>query len=162
MKLKNIVSALLLTICLSTLNSCKEDTKTKSSTLKQEIKFTKEGILKLKKADGSTIKEIEIEIADNDYERETGLMYRKTMLENRGMLFIMETEKPQNFYMKNTKIALDIIYINSKKEIVSISKNAAPLNEASLPSNYPAKYVLELNAGLSDKWEIAVGDTASW
>jgi uncharacterized membrane protein (UPF0127 family) len=60
--------------------------------------------------------------------------------------------------MKNTKIPLDIIYINADKKIVSIQKNAKPLDETSLPSEAPAKYVLEINAGLSDQWNLQSGD----
>ena len=61
--------------------------------------------------------------------------------------------------MKNTKIPLDIIYIDEDKTIVSFQKNAKPFDETSLPSNAPAKYVLEVNAGLSDQWQLEVGDS---
>jgi hypothetical protein len=60
--------------------------------------------------------------------------------------------------MKNTEFALDIIFINSDHEIVSIQKNAKPFDKSSLPSDAPAKYVLEINAGLSDQWGLEVGD----
>ena len=66
------------------------------------------------------------------------------------MLFIFDDEKERYFYMKNTKIPLDIIYINSNKTIVSFQKSAKPFDESSLPSNAPAQYVLEINAGLVD------------
>ena len=61
-------------------------------------------------------------------------------------------------YMKNTKIALDIIYIDASSKVVSIQKNTQPFNKASLPSNFPAQYVLEINAGLSDEWNLKPGD----
>jgi len=61
--------------------------------------------------------------------------------------------------MKNTKIPLDIIYIDETMSIVSFQKNAKPFDETSLPSNLPAKYVLEVNAGLSDEWQLSVGDS---
>jgi uncharacterized membrane protein (UPF0127 family) len=64
--------------------------------------------------------------------------------------------------MKNTKIPLDIIYINADKKIVSIQKNAKPFDETSLPSEAPAKYVLEINAGLSDKWNLESGDNMDY
>ena len=60
--------------------------------------------------------------------------------------------------MKNTKIPLDIIYIGDKLQIVSFQKNAKPFDETSLPSEAPAKYVLEINAGLSDEWQLEIGD----
>jgi uncharacterized protein len=62
------------------------------------------------------------------------------------------------FYMKNTYIPLDIIYLDKDNVIVSIQENAKPLDETSLPSGVPAQYVLEINGGLSQQWSIAVGD----
>ena len=64
--------------------------------------------------------------------------------------------------MKNTHIPLDIIYIDSNKKIVSIQKNAKILNENGLPSEGPAQYVLEVNAGLSDQWNVSKGDSIEW
>ena len=77
---------------------------------------------------------------------------------NEGMLFIFKDEQPRSFYMKNTLIPLDIIYLNKDKAVVSIQKNAKPLDESSLPSEQPAMYVLEVNAGLSELWKISNGD----
>lgn len=141
--------------------SCKE--KTTEKVLTQEVTFKKEGELQLKKATtDSLIVSLEIEIADDEYQTQTGLMYRKSMLDNRGMLFIFEDESPRSFYMKNTEFGLDIIYINKAQEIVSIQKNAKPLDQSSLPSNEPATYVLEVNSGLSDQWNLQPGDRIEW
>ena len=138
--------------------SCKEKTST-SEVKSVEVKFKKEGELTLYKSEtDSIIATLDIEIADDDYQTETGLMYRKSMASNRGMLFIFPDTDYRAFYMKNTEFPLDIIYINDKKEIVSIQKNAKPGDETSLPSEAPAKYVLEVNAGLSDSWELEKGD----
>ncbi|MGV6828133.1 MAG: DUF192 domain-containing protein [Flavobacteriales bacterium] len=138
--------------------SCKE-TKNEKKVLTKEITFTHEGNLKLKKAvTDSVLATLEIEIADDDYQTQTGLMYRKSMKKNRGMLFIFEEEKPHSFYMKNTEIPLDIIFINSQKKVVSIQKNAKPFDKTSLPSKGPAQYVLEVNAGLCDQWNLMTGD----
>jgi len=89
-------------------------------------------------------------------------MYRKTMEENQGMLFIFPDAQVRSFYMKNTEIGLDIIYINADKQIVSFQKNAIPFDVTSLPSVVPAQFVLEINAGLSNRWNIEVGDKISW
>lgn len=138
--------------------SCREENKSSSTdTIQQIVIFKKEGTLSIKKAD-SIITEFDIEIADDEYQRETGLMYRNSMAKHEGMLFIFEDEDFRNFYMRNTRFPLDIIYISSNKRIVSFQKNAQPRNEASLPSNTPAKYVLEINAGLSDQLGLEVGD----
>lgn len=137
------------------IQSCKEEQKTVKPLV---IEFKKEGVLVLKKANDSIIKQLDIEIADDDYQTQTGLMYRDEMGQDQGMLFVFPEAELHSFYMKNTKIALDIIYIDADKNIVSFQKNAQPFSENSLPSNVPAKYVLEINAGLSDAWQLEVGD----
>ena len=138
--------------------NCKEEAKSTKSITK-EITFTKEGEIKLVKAKtDSVIKILDLEIAETEYETQTGLMYRHSMKDNQSMLFIFKNEQPRSFYMKNTEFPLDIIYFNKKKEIVSIQKNAKPYDKTSLPSNRPVLYVLEVNAGLSDKWGLEVGD----
>ena len=135
--------------------NCKEEKKTIQQT---KIVFKKEGELTIYKASDSTNISFDIEIADTDFDVQTGLMYRDSMENNQGMLFVFNDEKERYFYMKNTKIPLDIIYINSDKEIVSIQKNAKPFDESSLPSNAPAKYILEMNAGLVNQLSISIGD----
>ena len=144
------------------LGSCKDASDANKSVTTTEISFTKEGDLTIVKPDSIGSIQIDIEVADNDYERQTGLMYRNSMEEKQGMLFIMDQERQQAFYMKNTRFPLDIIYVGSDQKVVSIQKNAQPLNTSSLPSGAPAKYVLELNGGLTDKWNIKPGDSVSW
>ncbi|MGN7514446.1 MAG: DUF192 domain-containing protein [Allomuricauda sp.] len=152
------VVLLALTIVLA---SCK--TESKRSIKTENITFTKEGELAVLSTETDSIKaNFDIEIAETEYETQTGLMYRKSMREDRGMLFIQPTESLQYFYMKNTEIPLDIIYINSEMKIVSFQKNAEPFNEDTLPSNAPAKYILEINAGLSDQLGLQVGDSISF
>lgn len=150
-----LVIILALSACCLQLQSCKEEQKTVKPLV---IEFKKEGELVLKKANDSIIKKLDIEIADDDYQTQTGLMYRDHLGEDEGMLFVFPEADYHSFYMKNTKIALDIIYIDSNKKIVSFQKNAEPYSKSSLPSNVPAQYVLEINAGLSDKWNLEVGD----
>lgn len=124
-----------------------------------EPKFTKEGELWFADNESQdTILKIDIEIADNASETQYGMMYRKHMDPNTGMLFFMDSERQQSFWMKNTYVSLDIIYINSNFEIVSIQKNAEPLNTQSLPSEGPALYVLEVIGGFSDTHGIGKGD----
>jgi len=101
---------------------------------------------------------LDIEIADDDEERMRGLMDRQNLPDNAGMLFIFPNDGPRSFWMKNTFISLDIIYINSRKEIVSIQKYTQPKSTYSIPSEKPAMYVLEVNAGFTDKYRINPGD----
>ena len=152
------VAILAFTIVLA---SCK--TESKKSIKTETIAFTKEGELTVLSTETDSLKaNFDIEIAETEYETQTGLMYRKSMKQDRGMLFIQPTESLQYFYMKNTEIPLDIIYINSGMKIVSFQKNAEPFNEETLPSNAPAKYILEINAGLSDELGLQVGDSISF
>lgn len=143
-------------------SSCKESEKQVKSITK-EIVFSKEGELVLKKANTDSIyKTLDIEIAETEYETQTGLMYRHSMEDNQAMLFIFEKQQSRSFYMKNTEFPLDIIYINKEKEIVSIQKNAKPFDNTSLPSDAPVLYVLEIKGGLSDLWGIENGDFIEW
>lgn len=143
------------------LGSCKDDSKKEIKT--ETISFTKEGELNIFKiASDSTSVAFDIEIAENEYETQTGLMYRSSMKDNQGMLFIFPNVSTRSFYMKNTEFPLDIIYIGENKKIVSFQKNAKPYDESSLPSEAPAKYVLEVNAGLSDKMGLQVGDSIAY
>ncbi|RZP15628.1 MAG: DUF192 domain-containing protein [Flavobacteriales bacterium] len=146
---------------LSGVQSCDQKVK-KSISITKEINFSKEGELTLRKTNDSIFKTLDIEIAQTDYETQTGLMYRKSMEEHQGMLFIFQEEQPRSFYMKNTEFSLDIIYINKKKEVVSIQKNTIPYDKNSLPSGEPVLYVLEIKAGLSDRWGIEIGDSVRW
>ncbi|MEP0265532.1 DUF192 domain-containing protein [Dokdonia sp.] len=156
--IKRILGILLIAILIT---SCKKNTE-EGSIVSSEIPFTKEGTLTLTKADGSLIKKIDIEFAEDDYERETGLMHRSSMKPLQGMLFIQDEERLQNFYMKNTLISLDLIFIDSNKKVVSFAENAKPLDLTSLPSQVPAKYILEINGGLSEDWIIEIGDSVEW
>jgi hypothetical protein len=122
-----------------------------------EIEFKKEGELYLLKS-GDSIKKLDIEIAENQYEHETGLMYRQSMKGTQGMLFIYPEEAMRSFYMKNTYIPLDIIFYSKDSSVVSFQENARPKDETSLPSYKPAKFILELNAGKVKEWNIEVGD----
>lgn len=126
---------------------------------KTEIQFKKEGELSfVDKESKQVIKSIDIEIAETEYERALGLMYRYSMSEDVGMLFVMELEEKQSFWMKETYISLDIIYLNKELEIVKIHKNVQPLSEESIPSIRKAKYVIEVVGGFCDKLNIEEGD----
>ncbi|CDF80465.1 conserved hypothetical protein (DUF192) [Formosa agariphila KMM 3901] len=157
---KFIVPALLMG--LATLHfSCKDEKKVNIAPT--EISFKKEGELTLYKAKtDSVIKRLNIEIADTEYDRETGLMYRSSMKTNNAMLFVFPNEEQRSFYMKNTQIALDIIYIGENQNIVSIAKYAKPMDDASILSYKPAMYVLEVNAGLADAWQLKAGDSIAF
>ncbi len=125
--------------------------------INREISFKEDLKVRIIDSTGKEIANFNTELADDEYKRQTGLMYRKKMQNNQAMLFVFKNEEPRYFYMKNTFIPLDIIYINRNKEIVSWVENAKPLDETSLPSHLPAQYVLEIKGGLIDQLGIKKG-----
>lgn len=156
----NFSTLILVLLIAMGVSSCKDDKKTIKPT---QVSFTKEGELTIHKTTTDSTKVvIDIEIADTEYETQTGLMYRNSMEASQGMLFVFDDASERSFYMKNTKIPLDLIFIDANKTLVSFQKNAKPFDESSLPSNAPAKYVLEVNAGLVDTWKLSVGDSISY
>lgn len=138
------------------LTSCADESK-ESSIETPEITFEREGEMELMKEE-EVIKTLEIEIADTPYEWETGLMYRESLGEDQGMLFVYPQEGPRSFYMKNTYIPLDLIFYNKDSVVVSYYENAVPMDLTPIPSNAPAQYILEVNAGKVDEWNIETGD----
>lgn len=96
-------------------------------------------------------KRYSVEIADTDAERERGLMFRDVLASGRGMLFVHDREDPQAYWMKNTRIPLDILYFDNARKLVSQQRDVPPcsLGDACppYPSQAPTRYVLELNAG---------------
>lgn len=126
------------------------------------INFVKQGELSFTNANGKFISKIDIEIADDDAKRANGMMYRSKNEENQGMLFIFEEEGPQSFWMHNTVLPLDIIYVNANNEIVNIHKNTTPFSDQSYRSAGPAQFVVEVNSGYCDKYGIEAGDKVVW
>ena len=99
-----------------------------------------------------------VEVAKTIEERRIGLMYRKKLLNNEGMLFIFPREKIIQLWMKNTYIPLDVIFISENKVIVDIKKNMEKLSETIVKSKVKSRYALEFNAGLINKLDIKIGD----
>ncbi len=100
----------------------------------------------------------EISIADTPEKRAKGLMHVKNMPDNNGMLFKFESPRVINMWMKNTYIPLDMIFINENHIVIGIAKNTTPHSLENISSKKPAMYVLEINGGLSDKYNIKIGD----
>lgn len=99
-----------------------------------------------------------VEIADNDAEREKGLMFRKEVPPDRGMLFDFKTPREVAFWMKNTLIPLDIIYIQKDGTVLSIARNTTPHSETPIPSGGPVVGVLELAGGRAAEIGLLPGD----
>jgi uncharacterized membrane protein (UPF0127 family) len=102
-----------------------------------------------------------VELATTPKDQSLGLMFRESMPDDHGMLFIFPTEARRSFWMKNTRIALDIFYFDEELKLVSVSENTPPCRVQhcpSYPSDGPARYVLELNAGKAQQLGVSVGD----
>ena len=91
--------------------------------------------------------ELSLDIADNELKRSYGLMNRRDMKPNSGMLFIWKDSQIRNFWMKNTHFNLDLFFLNNHGEIIEIYKNAKAFDETNIKSKEKVKYVLEMNAG---------------
>jgi len=113
-----------------------------------------------------------VEIADDADERAQGLMHRRHMATGAGMLFVYEDEHPVAFWMKNTLIPLDMLFIDATGRVISVHGQARPEDETPIPSEGPVRFVLEINGGLARRIGIAPGatlahpaidpDSASW
>ncbi len=144
-------------------NSASSQTDYRRSNQESDLyKFKKEGELSFNSTEGEFLASIDIEVAETMQERALGLMNRDKMEENQGMFFIFPFEEEQSFWMRNTLISLDMIFVNSNNTIVKIHKNTQTQSDQSYPSNAPAIYVVEVIAGFTDKYKIKEGDKIVW
>lgn len=124
--------------------------------------FKHHGDLAFVATTGDTIKTIQIEIVDDMQMIQAGMMYRKEMSDNQGMLFIMPVEEIQTFWMKNTVISLDMIFAASDGEIETIRPRTTPQSLETVMSTAPAKYVVEVRAGFADEYGILKSQQIRW
>lgn len=125
----------------------------------KEPQWVKEGeVTFISATTREVISRIDVEVASTHAERMKGLMYRSSMDYDKGMLFLFEKEEVQSFWMKNTILPLDIIFIDSRGVINTIYTNTTPYSEKSLPSKKPSRYVVEVNAGYCKNHGIKEGD----
>jgi uncharacterized protein len=134
------------------------DKKNDSERSDTTYKFKKEGELVFTDSTGRTKTKINIEITNSDDDRKLGLMYRKHMDDNDGMLFIFQAEKVLSFWMHETYIPLDMVFVNNARRIVTIHQNTQTLSDQSYPSSAPTTYVTEVNAGFCAAHNINEGD----
>jgi uncharacterized protein len=99
-----------------------------------------------------------VELATNDAERSRGLMFRRELPEGRGMLFDFTPEQPVSFWMHNTYVSLDMIFIRADGRILRIAESTEPMSDRLIPSGGPVRAVLEVIAGTARKLGIAPGD----
>lgn len=99
-----------------------------------------------------------VEIADEQKEREVGLMFREDLPQDQGMLFDFGTDRMVSMWMRNTPLSLDMVFINLSGTVVRVAENTTPFSPAIISSGEPVRYVLELNAGVASGNGIHSGD----
>jgi uncharacterized membrane protein (UPF0127 family) len=109
-------------------------------------------------ATGTGVSRFAVEIADEPQERARGLMFRETMPRDAGMLFLFERTEPVAFWMKNTPLSLDIIFLGADGRVCGLVERATPLSLEPRPSGCPARAALEVNGGVAAAIGLAVGD----
>ncbi len=105
---------------------------------------------------------VAVEVAATPAQQSLGLMYRKTLGASAGMLFVFDRAEEHPFWMKNTELPLDMIYLGDDRKVVGIVKNAVPFTTSSRTVGVPSRYVLEVNGGFSDAHGIKNGDQATF
>lgn len=131
-------------------------------TINTETPFQREGTLSFIRADGDTVRTIDIEIAETDQERATGMMRRRGLPSNSGMFFIMDEADTMGFWMKNTPLPLDILFVGPDSQIINIAKRTLPFSEEPIRPTAPKKYVVEVRGGYSDRVGITEGMHITW
>lgn len=124
--------------------------------------FREDATLQFLTSGGTGRISISVEIADKEETRTQGLMGRDVLSPTHGMLFLFENSEERAFWMANTPLPLDILFIDANKRIIKIHHNTKPYSEESLPSDGPARYVLEVNGGFCLQNDIIVGDAVEW
>jgi uncharacterized protein len=114
---------------------------------------------KLEIVTASGIHEFSVEVMRSGPQRERGLMFRRFLPQERGMLFDFASEQPVTMWMKNTYLPLDMIFIGRAGKVVGLAENTEPLSEKIIPSGAPAYGVLEVNAGTASRISLRVGDS---
>ena len=136
----------------------KYERSTKINRPKSEPKFRNDGTLAFLSPSGQdTITVINIEIVEKTEDIIQGMMFRSALDKLSGMLFVFTIEEEHIFWMQNTKISLDILFVNRNFEIVTIAGHRVPYSTDPIPSGIPIQYVVEVNAGFCDEYRISAG-----
>ena len=124
--------------------------------------FRHDGMLTFLSAEGDSLVTINIEIADTDPERAQGLMYRRSMRYDRGMLFVFEQETTGGMWMRNTPLPLDMIFVDADGEIINIVKRTTPFSDESITPEAPRKYVVEVRGGFVERYNLNATAHIEW
>ncbi|MBO6576295.1 MAG: DUF192 domain-containing protein [Rhodothermales bacterium] len=133
-----------------------------TESIPQDIEFRGDGVLDFLRPDSTVITRIAIEIAVSDSAQARGMMDRRSMPDRGGMLFYYDETGERSFWMRNTPLSLDIIFVGEDDRIVNIAKRATPYSEARINSDGPVRHVLEVRAGFTDRYGIEPGTLIRW
>jgi len=133
-----------------------------TSEAEDKYKFQNEGNGSFVSLTGKVLCSFDLEIATTPEQIQTGLMHRDTLAPNQAMLFLFDNNEVRSFWMKNTYIPLDIIFISADSLVVSVNENTVPFSEQPISSKAPAKFVLEIRAGLAKRFGIEPGIKFTW
>jgi uncharacterized membrane protein (UPF0127 family) len=127
-----------------------------------DIPFRPDGILEFRQPSSELVTRIVIEIAESDSAQARGLMNRRTLPARGGMIFVDRTSSDQSFWMRNTPLPLDIIFVRSDSTILNIVKKTVPYSDARIESTGKAQFVVEVRAGFTDRMGIKPGQRIHW
>jgi uncharacterized membrane protein (UPF0127 family) len=130
-----------------------------STGIAEDAQGAQGGLEKLEIVTSSGTHKFSVEVMRSEAQRERGLMFRRYLPQDRGMLFDFGVERPVMMWMKNTYLPLDMIFIARAGKVIGLAENAKPLSEKIIPSGAPAYGVLELNAGTAARIGLKIGDS---
>ncbi|MCA9672094.1 MAG: DUF192 domain-containing protein [Myxococcales bacterium] len=150
-----IVAAAVLLCCVGACKHGGEKTTAGSGTQESALTPLDRGVVVLSPG-GRTVR-VAVEVARTDTQVQRGLMFRKALGDTAGMLFIFERDREHSFWMKNTYVALDMIFIDKDLSVIGVVHNAEPMTTVSRTVGKPSRYVLEVNATFAKKHGIDAG-----
>lgn len=147
-------------LLLLALSGCGDDDR--NSGIRTDIPFRADAVLEFIAPDGSVITPLAVEIAETDSARARGLMQRRSLPARGGMLFLFDAPDSLSFWMENTPLPLDIIFVDAQQEVVNIVKRSRPYSREFIHSTAPAQTVVEVRAGFTDRYGITDSTRIRW
>ena len=131
-------------------------------TVPRDVTFRRDGTLTFMRLDGTPLATIAVEIADTDSARARGLMGRRRMGYDKGMLFLFDAPGEGGFWMRNTPLPLDIVFVAPDSEVVRIARRTTPYSDARIEPGAPKQFVVEVRAGFADRYGLTDSTRIRW